>query len=154
MGATHGDQGSIGLPGLSDEIAQEARIFLTDDDHVKGKGVRIGKDTDDEANVGKEHKLRPGLAVVRVEAGGATQGHYVDANHADAPNAASIVEAGLLMHGVDMRDREGSGRQDQPALVLKHGFVDVDKVDFGTADGPTIQAIKDALPLVQFETNV
>lgn len=144
--------GVSGLPGLGPKPEQESRTFLFNDSHVEVESVRIDKDTDDDANTGKVHKLRAGMAVVRVEAGG-NKGKYVDVAHADAPAAGSIVHAGILRDFVDMRDKDGN-REDKQAVVVIHGFVNEADVIYNTADGPTIQAIKDALPLVHFRVAV
>jgi hypothetical protein len=125
------------------------RIFLLDDEHVKSKGIIIDDAVKDTANTPPE-QLRAGLALVRVEGAGPNQGKYVTIGHADAPAAGSIVNAVLLQHHVDMRlpdatlvDKQGRG--------VYHAFVDESQVIMNTADGPTIDAIKAALNLVQFE---
>ena len=138
------------LPGISDEQTMESRKFLKDTGHIVVRGVKIDKDTDDVAHVGKESVLRGGLALVRVEAGPLT-GKYVDAGHASAPVAGDIESAVILMETMPLADVAAT-RQDKAGSGLIHGFVEEDQILWGTSDAPTIAAIKAVLPMVQFES--
>lgn len=138
-----------GLPGMGPKRELETVAFLKDNNHLMRRGIRIHKDTDDILNVGKEFKLTAGLALVRVEVG-ANKDRYVDAGHPDAPVAASVVEAVLLMESLSLHDADGV-RQDHVASGVFHGWVDETKVRFGTADPTYIAAIKAAVKLVEFE---
>lgn len=137
------------LPGMGPKRELETVAFLLDNNHLMRRGIRIHKDTDDIVNVGKEFKLTAGLALVRVEVG-ANKDRYVDAGHADAPVAASVVEAVLLMESLSLHDADGV-REDKAASGVIHGRVDETKVRFGTGDPTYINAIKAALKLVEFE---
>ncbi len=137
------------LPGISDEQVMESRNFLTNTGHIVVRGVKIDKDSDDIANVGKESVLRGGLALVRVEAG-LLAGKYVDVGHASAPAVGDIEAAVILMETIPLADVNAT-RQDKAGSGLIHGFVEEAQILWGTADAPTIAAIKAVLPLVQFE---
>lgn len=148
MGGFNEQLGQQGLPGLGPKVEQESRAFLKDTTHIVRRGVRLDEDTEDTANT-PVTKLRAGLVVVRVEAG-ANKNKYVSESHADAPLTASIVEAGILMQFINMKDRNDV-LEDKTASVLIHGFVDNAQLLFGSADAARITALKDAMPLVKFE---
>lgn len=137
------------LPGMGPKRELETVAFLLDNNHFMRRGIRIHKDTDDIVNVGKEYKLTAGLALVRVEVG-ANKDRYVDAGHPDAPVAASVVKAVLLLESLSLYDADGV-REDKNASGVIHGRVDETKVRFGTGDPTYIAAIKAALKLVEFE---
>lgn len=149
MGVTSSQPGDDRVPGISTKVTSEARVFLRDDEHVKETGVLIASATKDTANTPPE-QLRAGLALVRVEAAGANQGKYVSIGHADAPVAANILHARLLSKFTDMRLQD-STLADKLARGVIHGLVNESQVIFNTADVPTIDAIKAALNLVDFE---
>ena len=149
MGVTSSQPGDDREPGLSTKLQAEARVFLRDDEHVKTTGVKIAAATKDTASTPPE-QLRAGLALVRVEAAGPNQGKYVSIGHADAPAAVNILHARLLAKFTDMRLQD-STLVDKQAMGVIHGLVDESQVIFNTADGPTIDAIKAALNLVDFE---
>lgn len=142
--------GNQGLPGMTPRVDQTSRKFLTENNHVVRRGIKIPSTAVDSGNT-PTTKLRAGLALVRVEAAGANLGTYVPVGHADAPVAADIEAAVLLMEDINMLGPDGAAEA-KTATGLIHGFVDSTKVIFGTVDVPTIDAIKTvALPLVQFE---
>lgn len=147
--STNPSMGDQALPGLTPLEQQTSRKFLTDNNHVVRIGVKLPSDVQDVGN-SPVTKLRAGLALVRVEAAGANLGKYVHVTHADAPVAGDIVSAVLLMESINMLGKDGAVEA-KVASGLVHGFVDEDQVIFGTADVPTIDAIKSvALPLVRF----
>ena len=149
MSGNNFELGKTRLPGLTPEVAQESRQFLLDNNHILRRGVRIEKDSTDDSHTGKEYKLQPGLALVRIEEG-ANKGKYVPPDHADAPDAGDVVMAGILMEYVDMRKRsDPEDVEDQQASVLIHGKVDAAQIIY--ADASYEDEIKDVLPGVFFE---
>jgi len=142
--------GQSALPGIGPLEQQTSRVFLSNDEHVVVQAVKIDDTTQDVGN-SVVTKLRPGLALVRVEAAGANLGKYVHVTHADAPAAPDIIRAVLLLEPINMKAKDGSTLEDKTASGLIHGFVTESQVIFGTADAPTIDAIKDALSQVMFQ---
>ena len=141
--------GNQGMPGFSTRVDSDSREFRQKLHHFTEKGIQIHKDTQDTEN-SVVTKLRPGLALVRVEAG-ANAGLYVHAEHSDAPAAADVVDAVLLTVFLNMLGRDGAV-ENKSANGMDHGFVTEDQVLFGTDDASYIDAIKAALPLVKFES--
>lgn len=137
------------LPGLGPEVTSTSRKFITNNSHLAERGIRIDDATQDIGNT-PVTKLRGGLVLVRVEAAGANLGKYVHVTHADAPAAGDIAAAVILMQDINMFDRAGVV-EDKVASGLIHGFVTEASVIFGTADVGIIDAVKEVLPLVQFE---
>ena len=140
------------LPGISTRRDMIARTFLLNDNHVMEKGVIIDDVTQDIGNT-PVTQLRPGLALVRVEAAGVNQGKYVHATHADAPAAANILNAVILSVAVNMLD-EDAVLVDKGAKGVIHGHVDQDQVIFGVGAGAVLDAIVAALNLVNFEDSL
>ena len=138
-----------GLPGMGPVQTMETVKFLKDNNHIVRRGIQIHKDTDDSSQApGYTHKLRAGLVLVRVESG-LNKNLFVDAQHADAPIAAAVVEAVILMESLSMHDGDGV-RVNKSGTGLIHGFVDEALINFGTADAPYIAAIRAALIQVDF----
>jgi len=152
MSGNNFELGANRLPGLSDEVTQLSRTFLTDHNHLKVIGIRIHEDATDDGHTGKEFLLRPGLALVRCEAGDAA-GMYVPADHADAPDAADVEKAVILMGFVDMRKRsDPTAQENQQAQGLIHGFVDNAQIIY--VDATYEDEIKGVLPMVEFMDEV
>lgn len=152
MSGNNFELGATRMPGLSDEILQESRQFLTENNHFRTRGIKIASASVDVGHTGKTHILRPGLALVRVEVGG-NAGKYVPADHADAPDAVDLEKAVILMQFVDMRKRsDPTTYEDQQASGLVHGFVDDAQIIY--VDGSYKDEIQGVLPMVEFETAV
>lgn len=150
MSGNNFELGANRMPGLTDEVAQLSRQFLTDHNHLKKVGIRIEADSVDAGHSGKTYLLRPGLALVRVETGG-NKGKYVPADHADAPANSDVEKAVILMGFVDMRKRsDPTDTEDQMGEGLIHGFVDDAQIIYVDAGYKT--EIQDALYLVEFMT--
>lgn len=149
MGAYNENLGADRMPGMGPTIEQETfEPFLKDQSFIIRRGVVIEKDSEDAGHTGKETKLRPGVVVVRVETG-ANAGKYVPVDHADAPIAASVQQAGILEGVVNMRKRDGSDDvEDQHALIVIGGVIDEDLIHLVT--GTYIEEVKAALPLCHF----
>lgn len=139
--------GASGVPGMGPKTTSASREFLTKATHVEVKGIRIEKDTQDTEN-DPVTKLRPGLVLIRVEEGD-NAGKFVHAAHADCPADEDIIEAVILEGFHSMLNREGVV-EDQVAHGVEHGFVDEDKVLWGTVDAGTIAALKDVMNLIKF----
>lgn len=137
------------MPGPGPTIEQETfDPFLKQQDFIIRRGVVIEKDSEDAGHTDKVTKLRPGCVVVRVEAGG-NKGKYVPVDHADAPAAASVQQAGILEGLVNMRKRDGSDAvEDQHALIVIGGVIDEDEIIL--VDPLYIEEVKAALPLCHF----
>jgi hypothetical protein len=148
-GPTYPSVGNDGLPKIMTAIEGDARVFLNDDKHFQEKGVVVEKDSDDDLNTGKTYELRPGLVLLRAEAG--VTGKWVDESHANAPADGDIKEAGLLFHYLDMRAADGSTREDKSGSVIVHGRVKTSQCIFGNANAARIAAIKAAMKNVIFE---
>lgn len=148
MGGYNEHLGHNQMPGLGPLVEQQTVEFQEDIGHAAYDGVRIHKDTDDEGNVGSEHKLRPGLALVRIEAGG-NAGMYADLDHADAPANADIKDVVILADWTDLKDKAGA-RQDVQAKVLIHGQVTNSKVVYNGADATRQAAAQAKAKLIRF----
>lgn len=160
--STYPGHGS-GMPGMGPEEQTASRKFLTNTVHMVKRGAKIAADSVDDGNTdkaptvdggtGKTSTLRAGLVVVQVLTG-PNAGCYVPLGHADCPADGDIESAGILMGYVNMLDasRESAA---QPAELLIHGFVRESEVLFGeTSDPGFVAAIKDVLPLIQWEPDV
>lgn len=131
------------LPGISGPVEQkESRVFQLDLAHASYDGVRIDKDTNDVANVGEEHKLRPGLVLTQVIAGD-NVGKYVPLDHADAPANSDIHDVVILAEWVDLKDKTGT-RQNCQAKVLTHGTVQHSQLLWNGADSMRRSWARDA----------
>lgn len=150
--STNPSFGNLGMPGLGPLQEQTSRKFLTNNNHIVRRGAFLDKDTEDTANSGKETYVRGGLVVVQVLTG-PNAGKYVHVDHADAPDNGDIAAAGILMESVHMVDKNGAV-EDKQVSILIHGFVRESLLLYGTADAGFISAVKDVLPLVQFEADV
>lgn len=148
MSGNNFELGANRMPGLSDEVLQESRSFLIDNNHVKRIGVRIEKDSVDAGHTDKTYVLRPGLVLVRVETG-PNAGKYVPPDHNDAPADSDVEKAVILMEFIDMRKRsDPSDVEDQMASGLIHGFVDDSKIIYVDANYKT--EVQDVLKMVEF----
>ena len=131
------------LPGMSAVEDQESReyrkIFNAGDIY---DGIRIAVDTLDVENAGKTHILRPGLVLIRVEAGGSA-GKYVHATHASVPAHADIKDCVVLNEFVNMNETGASAEKLAHGLV--HGVVSESLLLWGTADADDKAAMKAAL---------
>lgn len=138
------------MPGISAEVTQKQRRYKTVEDHQVLTPIVIHKDTVDNQNAGNTTELRPGLTLVRIEAGGADQFKFVNPEHASAPVEASVVEAVILDEFVEMKDKAGAVK-DQQASGLIHGFVDESKVLYGAGTAGAYKTkIKTVLKAVHF----
>ena len=149
MGALNEHLGADRMPGMGPVIEQETFTpFLKDQSFIVRRGVVIEKDSEDAGHTGKETKLRPGCVVVRIETG-ANKGKYVPVDHASAPVAASVQQAGILENVVSMRKRDGTDDvEDQHALIVIGGVIDQDEIIL--VDALYIEEVKAALPLCHF----
>jgi len=152
-----------GMPGLGPEEQTASRKFLTNTVHMVKRGAKIDADSVDDGNTdvhptvdggtGKTTTLRAGMVLVQVVSG-PNAGKYVPHSHADCPDDGDIEAAGILMGYTNML---GANREaeDQPGELLIHGFVRESLVLFGEdADAGFIAAVKDVLPLIQWEADV
>jgi len=137
------------MPGPGPTIEQETfEPFLKDQTFIVRRGVVIEKDSEDAGHTDLEHKLRPGCVVVRIETG-ANKGKYVPVDHASAPVAASVQQAGILEGVVNMRKKDGTDNvEDQHALIVIGGVIDQDRIIL--VDATYIEEVKAALPLCHF----
>lgn len=138
------------LPGVSAEVVQKQRRYKTHEDHQMVIPIVIKADTVDNQNAGNTTELRPGLVLVRVEAGGADQFKWVNPENAAAPLEAAVIEACILDEFVEMKDKAGAVK-DQQASAVVHGMVDNSKLLFGAGTAaPYIAKLKSVLKLVHF----
>jgi hypothetical protein len=138
------------LPGVSDPVEQTQSNYLySDRAHSSFDGVRIHKDTDDEGNVGFEHKLRPGLVLVKVINGGANDGMYVDLDHADAPVNNDVTDVVILDEWVDLKDKNGD-RQNCQGNCLVHGQVKNSELEYNSADATRQGVAQGKAKLIRF----
>lgn len=145
--------GNLGKPGLGPLQEQSSRKFLTNNNHIVRRGAFLDKATQDVENTSKETYVRGGLVVVQVLSG-PNAGKYVNVDHADAPDAGDVEAAGIVMESVHMVDKTFTAVEDKQVSLLIHGFVRESLVLFGTADAGYITAIKEVLPLIQWEADV
>lgn len=147
-----GNPGVDGIPGIQDPVESSSRTFLLDNAHMATEGITIVGSTDDDENVGFENKLRGGLVLVRIEAGG-DAGKYCELNHASAPLDGDITRACILMNDVNMLKGDGStSRADKHQNGLIHGFVDDAKLFWGTGVlAARKDAVREVLKLVDFK---
>jgi len=138
------------LPGQTQVADQKSYAFLKNADHKIERGVIIDDASRDVGNTGETYKLRPGLVLVRVEAAGANQGKYVPLDHTDAPIDANILQAGVLYHLVDMRDKTGASYADKGSSIITHGEVDEDQTWWSGANAARIAAAKAKMAGVWF----
>jgi hypothetical protein len=138
------------MPGYQAEVTSEDRIFLANSDHVVHDSVQLHKDTVDNENTGKTTRLRPGLALKRVEGGG-NDGYYVNCEHADAPTAANTKDLVILAEYKEMKDQAGVV-QHVTAKVVRHGFIMDGQVLWGSgtsgADKTTLKGKNTLLAFV------
>lgn len=140
------------LPGIRSKIVQKSEEVLTDTLHFKLKGVVIPSDVEDDRTAGNSGLLEPGLVLVRVEAGGANQGKYVEPGHADAPIVSAIEKAVVLKDFVNMADPSAPTTfVDKGAPGILHGFVDNAKLTFSGLSAPDTATVKAIMKLVEFE---
>jgi len=141
--------GADRMPGMGPVIEQETyEPFLKDQTFIVRRGVVIEKDSEDAGHTDLEYKLRPGCVVVRIETG-ANKGKYVPVDHASAPVAASVQQAGILEGVVNMRKKDGTDAvEDQHALIVIGGVIAEDKIHL--VDALYIEEVKAALPLCHF----
>jgi|GEM_PF-1957006 len=137
------------LPGVSASVEQTQKVYKYSLGHEDYDGVRIHKDTDDEGNVGSEHKLRPGLCLVKVINGGANDGMYVDPDHADAPANNDVTDVVILDEWVDLKDKTGT-RQNCQAKVLVHGQVKDSEIEYNSADATRQGVLQGKAKLIRF----
>lgn len=139
-----GDQ----MPGMGPVVeAAVATPFLKDQSFILRRGVIIEAASEDAGNTPVE-KLRAGVVLVRIETG-ADKGKYVPVDHASAPVAASVLQAGILEKYVDMRKRDGSGDvEDKHGVIVIGGVIDEDEIEL--VDANYIEEVKAALPLCHF----
>jgi hypothetical protein len=139
------------LPGVSAEVTMKQRRYKSIEDHQALIPIVIHKDTVDNQNAGNTTELRPGLTLVRIEAGGADQFKWVNPEHAAAPLEAAVIEACILNDFVEMKDRAGVVK-DQQADGLIHGVVDDSKLLYGAGTAaPYKVKIRSVLKLVHFQ---
>ncbi|MGH9462006.1 MAG: hypothetical protein ACRD1X_12355 [Vicinamibacteria bacterium] len=152
MGGLNQHLGGDALPGMGPEVTQPIRTpFLKNENWFLVRGMVIEKDSEDAGNVGLETTLRAGIVLVRVEAAGATQGKYVPADHTDAPAAASVLHAAILLKDVNMLSKDGVTVKDQSAPGVIGGWIDEDLVNF--VDAAYRDDIVGALTLCYFEAD-
>ena len=135
------------LPGQTPQVDMTTVDFLRDNNHFRTEGVRIHKDTVDSRST-LTFKLQGGLILVRVETG-ANKNMYVATDHADAPLAAAVKDAVILLESFSMKDRDGVV-EDKTASGVVHGFVTDAKLNFTTVDATYIANIKAILTQVRF----
>ena len=138
----------FGAPGLTAKETQLTRDFITDNHWVLERGITIPANAVDSLNT-PTTKLRPGLALVRAEAGAAI-GKFVPMGHADAPAAAAMKEAVILSYFVNMLDSAGVA-EDKHVAGVKAGFVEDAKILFDGGAGAEITEFKLVLNNVHFE---
>lgn len=149
MGFNDGVGGGV-LPGISAEVTMKQRRYKSIEDHQFLIPIVIKADTIDNQNAGNTTELRPGLVLVRVEAGGADQFKWVNPENAAAPVEASVIEACILDEFIEMKDKAGAVK-DQQASALVHGLVDDSKLLFGAGTAGAYKTkLRSVLKLVHF----
>ncbi|MCJ2530695.1 MAG: hypothetical protein LN413_00035 [Candidatus Thermoplasmatota archaeon] len=138
----------FGAPGLTAKETQATRDFITDNHWVLERGILIDSASVDAGNT-PTTKLRPGLALVRAEAGGAI-GKYVPFDHTDAPAAAAMKDGVILSYFVNMLDAAGVV-EDKLVAGVKAGFVDETKILYAGAIAADKDKLKAILKNVHFE---
>jgi len=142
------ESGQDQLPGVSDAVEQTQKVYKYDNVHAAFDGVRIHKDTDDEGNSGSEHKLRPGLVLVKVITG-ENAGMYVDLDHADAPANGDVSDVVILDEWKDLKDKTGT-RQNVQAKVMVHGQVVDAQLEYNSADATRQGIAQGKAKLIRF----
>jgi hypothetical protein len=137
--------GNDSFPGMGSVVEQKVREFKRDGGAWQRKeGVVVDKDSVDSGNTNDTTNLRPGLVLLL-----GSNGRYVPADHADAPDAVDVVagEVVILDHFLELRDKSGTVVH-KPAAGIIAGFVDDAQIIY--VDGTYKTAIQAALKLVDF----
>jgi hypothetical protein len=140
--------GEDARPGMGPVVVQTAALVLKNESWFITRGVVIPSDAEDAGNT-PVTKLRAGLVLVRVEAGGDNQGKYVPVDHDDAPVHGAVAHAAILMKPVNMIGRDGSTVEEMSAPALIAGWIDEDHVII--VDEDYRDDVKRVLPLCYFE---